>query len=70
MNNYHSYYFMVHLGNGERARFWRSRWLDGTRKEDIAPNLTAMVLTGAANVCSVTAVRQHSWYSSSYGRCL
>jgi hypothetical protein len=34
---------MVHLGNGERARFWHDRWLDGLKVEDVAPNLVALV---------------------------
>jgi hypothetical protein len=33
---------VVRLGNGERTRFWHW-WLDGTRVEDIAPNLKALV---------------------------
>jgi mannosylglycoprotein endo-beta-mannosidase len=34
---------VVQLGNGEKARFWCDRWLDGAKVEDIAPNLTAAV---------------------------
>jgi hypothetical protein len=34
---------VVELGNGERALFWRDRWLDALKVEDIAPNLLALV---------------------------
>jgi hypothetical protein len=34
---------MVELDNGERALFWRDRWLDGLKVEDIALNLLALV---------------------------
>jgi hypothetical protein len=44
---------VVDLGNGERARFWRDRWLDGARLEDIAPNLTAMIPAHKAKVRTV-----------------
>jgi hypothetical protein len=35
---------LVQLGDGECAKFWRDRWLDGAKVEDIAPNLAALVL--------------------------
>jgi hypothetical protein len=34
---------LVDLGNGERAKFWQDRWLDGSKVADIAPNLAALV---------------------------
>jgi hypothetical protein len=34
---------VVHLGSGERAKFWHDRWLDGSKVSDIAPNLAALV---------------------------
>jgi hypothetical protein len=43
----------VRLGNGERARFWQDRWLDGARVEDIAPNLSALVPAHKAKVRTV-----------------
>jgi hypothetical protein len=44
---------VVRLGNGERARFWQDRWLDGARVEDIAPNLSALVPARKAKVRTV-----------------
>jgi hypothetical protein len=44
---------VVRLGNGERARFWQDRWLDGARVEDIAPNLLALVPARKAKVRTV-----------------
>ncbi|KAM0826330.1 hypothetical protein ACQ4PT_068946 [Festuca glaucescens] len=41
------------LGNGERARFWNDRWLNGDRVVDIAPNVVKMVSKRRANACSV-----------------
>lgn len=29
----------VTIGNGERARFWESAWLEGRAPRDLAPNL-------------------------------
>jgi hypothetical protein len=43
----------VRLGNGERARFWLDRWLDGARVEDVAPNLAAMIPPRIAKARSV-----------------
>jgi hypothetical protein len=43
----------VRLGNGERARFWQDRWLEGARVEDIAPNLTTWVPPHKAKARSV-----------------
>ncbi|KAM0924079.1 hypothetical protein ACQ4PT_005077 [Festuca glaucescens] len=31
------------LGNGERARFWKDRWLGGDKVEDIAPHVVVLV---------------------------
>ncbi|KAM0826331.1 hypothetical protein ACQ4PT_068947 [Festuca glaucescens] len=37
------------LSNGERARFWKDRWLNGDRVVDIAPNVVKMVSKRRAN---------------------
>jgi hypothetical protein len=34
---------VVILGDGERALFWKDRWLNGARVADLAPNLLALV---------------------------
>jgi hypothetical protein len=52
---------VVWLGNGERARFWQDRWLDNTRVEDIAPNLTALVLDRKAKVHTVKEGLSGMW---------
>jgi hypothetical protein len=44
---------MVVVGNGERALFWKDRWLHGARVADHVPNLVAMVPTRKAKVSSV-----------------
>jgi hypothetical protein len=31
------------LGNGERAHFWKDRWLGGDKVEDIAPHVVMLV---------------------------
>jgi hypothetical protein len=41
------------LGNGERARFWQDRWLDGACVEDVAPNLLPLVPPCKAKARSV-----------------
>jgi hypothetical protein len=41
------------LSNGERAKFWKDRWLDGARVVDLAPALVAKVSARWANTRSV-----------------
>jgi hypothetical protein len=41
------------LGNGERARFWKDRWLGGEKVEDIAPHVALLVSKRRANTRSV-----------------
>jgi hypothetical protein len=66
---------VVRLGNGERTRFWHW-WLDGTRVEDIAPNLKALVPARKAKERTVkeivdrTSQRQHLRSSSFSGKSL
>jgi hypothetical protein len=43
----------VVVGNGERALFWKDRWLQGARVVDHAPNLVAMIPARKAKVRSV-----------------
>ncbi|KAM0905144.1 hypothetical protein ACQ4PT_017577 [Festuca glaucescens] len=42
----------VVVGNGERALFWKDRWLQGARVADHAPNLVAMVSARKAKCCA------------------
>jgi hypothetical protein len=44
---------LVQLGDGERAKFWGDRWLDGAKVEDIAPNLAALVSVRVAKTRTV-----------------
>jgi hypothetical protein len=41
------------LGNGERALFWKDRWLGGEKVEDIAPHVALLVSKRRANTRSV-----------------
>jgi hypothetical protein len=34
---------VVQLGDGEKARFWRDKWLDGVKVADIAPTIAAQI---------------------------
>jgi hypothetical protein len=44
---------LVQLGDGERVKFWRDRWLDGAKVENIAPNLAALVSVRVAKTRTV-----------------
>jgi hypothetical protein len=52
---------IVHIGDGERAKFWQDRWLDGTRVEDIAPNLAAKVAPHVAKIPTVKEALSGTW---------
>jgi mannosylglycoprotein endo-beta-mannosidase len=52
---------VVQLGNGEKARFWSDRWLDGAKVEDIAPNLTAAVPARKVKVRTVKEGLSGTW---------
>jgi hypothetical protein len=43
----------VVLGDGERASFWKDRWLDGMRVVKIAPNMVKLVSVRSVNSRSV-----------------
>jgi hypothetical protein len=49
------------LGNGERARFWKDRWLNGDMVADIAPNMVKMVSKRRVNACSVKEGLTGQW---------
>jgi hypothetical protein len=44
---------VVDLGNGERAKFWRDRWLDSSKVADIAPNLASLVPPLMSKACTI-----------------
>jgi hypothetical protein len=41
------------VGNGERARFWTDRWIDGAKVAEIAPNVAKMVSKRRSLACLV-----------------
>jgi hypothetical protein len=49
------------LGNGERARFWSDRWLDGSSVAEIAPNVAKMVSRRRITACSVREGLAGQW---------
>jgi hypothetical protein len=49
------------IGNGERARFWTDRWLDGSGIMNLAPNLVAKVPARRANSRSVKDGLAGAW---------
>ncbi|KAK1681015.1 hypothetical protein QYE76_041863 [Lolium multiflorum] len=49
------------LGNGERARFWKYRWLGGDKVEDIAPHVVLLVSKRRANARSVKEGMAGGW---------
>jgi hypothetical protein len=52
---------VLQLGNGERARFWQDRWLDGAQVVDIAPNLAALVPARKVKVRMVKEALTGMW---------
>ena len=53
---------VVSVGNGEKARFWTSPWLDGLRPKDIAPKL--FKLAKRRNCTVKKALQDNSWVSN------
>jgi hypothetical protein len=51
----------VEFGSGERAKFWRDKWLDGSKVADIAPNLAALVPTHKTKVRTVKEGLSGMW---------
>jgi hypothetical protein len=49
----------IHLGNGERVRFWGDNWLAGAWPKDIAPDLFALAWRKRLTVA--TALRDARW---------
>lgn len=49
------------VGNGDRARFWTDRWLDGAKVAEIAPNVVCMVSRRRAAACSVREGLSGQW---------
>ena len=49
------------LGNGEKALFWKDRWLNGLRLVDIAPNLVGLVPPWRANMRTVKDGLSGEW---------
>jgi hypothetical protein len=51
----------VVLGAGERARFWKDRWLDGMRVVNITPNMVKIVSVRSENSRSVKEGLSGRW---------
>ena len=47
------------VGDGRRTSFWHSRWLQGRRLKDIAPNL--FKISRPKNRIVAAALDQHTW---------
>jgi hypothetical protein len=52
---------VVQLGDGEKARFWCDRWLDGAKVEDIAPKLIVLVPASKVKVRTVKEGLSGTW---------
>jgi hypothetical protein len=55
------------LDNGERASFWKDRWLDGDRVVDIAPNMVNWVSRRRAKSHSIKDGLVGLWLSDVAG---
>jgi hypothetical protein len=53
--------FDLHLGSGERAGFWRDRWLDGSKVSYITPNLVALIPPHKTKVRTVKEGLSSTW---------
>ncbi|WVZ58922.1 hypothetical protein U9M48_009140 [Paspalum notatum var. saurae] len=56
------------IGNGKQTLFWKDRWLQGHRIEDLAPNIAAAVPNRRANRRTVKeALATHLWVQDIQG---
>jgi hypothetical protein len=51
----------VTIGNGKKAKFWDSPWLDGVRQKDLAPLIHDISASKKSTVCE--ALANNSWVS-------
>jgi hypothetical protein len=57
--NFFSASTMITIGNGDSAKFWRSRWLLGQAPEDIAPGIYS--LSCMKNITVKYAPQDNKW---------